>query len=134
MAKKIRVGFIAAGGISHGHFIRLHETKKAQVVALNDPSDKSIQRIRERCPEAVNLPVFKDYRDMLREIEMDAVTLRCHREAVASKGAAILRGSDVVLAPQDDAAGLTSTFPALVCWFIRGRSCFENLSCLRLSP
>ena len=40
MSKKLRIGFIAAGGIAPGHWNRIHDTKKACVVALTDPSKK----------------------------------------------------------------------------------------------
>jgi len=76
MSKKLRIGFIAAGGISGGHYIRLHETKKAQVVALNDPSKASLKRFCEQFPEARKLPHYADYRDMLRNEELDGVVVQ----------------------------------------------------------
>lgn len=75
MAKKLRIGFIGAGGIAPGHWQRLHATKKAQVVALNDPSDAKLAQFYARCPGADRLPKYKDYRDMLKNEELDAVLI-----------------------------------------------------------
>jgi predicted dehydrogenase len=76
MAKKLRIGFIAAGGISHGHWVRLHATGKAHVVALNDPSPASLKRFYERCPGSEGLPTYADYRDMLKNEELDGVVVQ----------------------------------------------------------
>jgi len=76
MAKKLRIGFIAAGGIAPGHWHRMHATGKAQVVALNDPKEESIKRFCERCPGADKLPVYKDYRDMLKNEQLDGVVVQ----------------------------------------------------------
>jgi len=76
MAKKLRIGFIGAGGISHGHYERLHATKKARVVALNEPSKKMLERFNARFKESAALPVYKDYRDMLRNEDLDGVVVQ----------------------------------------------------------
>jgi len=76
MAQKLRVGFIGAGGISAGHYERMNATKKAEVVALNDPSPASLKRFYERCPGSEGLPVYGDYRDMLRLEQLDAVVIQ----------------------------------------------------------
>lgn len=77
MAKtKIRVGFIGAGGISHGHYQRLLATGKAEVVALNEPSDEMVKRFHERWPGSEKLPVYCDYKDMLKKELLDAVVVQ----------------------------------------------------------
>ncbi|MCX5758535.1 MAG: Gfo/Idh/MocA family oxidoreductase [Candidatus Hydrogenedentes bacterium] len=76
MAKKLRIGFIAAGGISHGHWHRMHATGKAVVVALNDPSKASLKRFYERCPGSEELPTYADYRDMLKNEQLDGVVVQ----------------------------------------------------------
>ena len=75
MAKKIRIGFIGAGGISIGHYQRLLATKKAVVTALNEPSPKMLKQFHHHCPDAVKLPVYKDYRDMLKQEDLDGVVV-----------------------------------------------------------
>ena len=75
MAKKLRIGFIGAGGISHGHWERLHATGKAEVVALNDPSPASLKRFYARCAGSEGLPTYKDYRDMIKKEQLDAVAI-----------------------------------------------------------
>lgn len=76
MARKIRVGFIGAGGIAPGHYHRLHETRKAEVVALNDPSEEKLKKFYQHCPGADKLPVYDDYRKMLSKENLDAVVVQ----------------------------------------------------------
>jgi predicted dehydrogenase len=76
MAKKVRVGFIGAGGISIGHWERLHATGKAEVVALNDPSPDKLKGFYKRCPGADALPTYADYRDMIKNEKLDAVVVQ----------------------------------------------------------
>ncbi|MHB0879245.1 MAG: Gfo/Idh/MocA family protein [Anaerolineae bacterium] len=75
MADKVRIGFIGAGGIAVGHAMRLHDGGLAEIVALSDPSDGSVARMRERRPELAGVPVFADYRDMLAQVPLDAVEI-----------------------------------------------------------
>ena len=97
MAKRIRIGFIAAGGISTGHWHRLHATGKAQVVALNDPSEESIKRFYKHCPGAEKLPVYKDYRDMLKNEQLDGVVVQSpHYVHFEQNTAALKKGLHVL--------------------------------------
>lgn len=75
MAKLLRIGFIGAGGISPGHYFRLHATKKARVVALNDPSPESLKRFYQRCEGSEKLPTYADYRDMVKNEDLDGVVI-----------------------------------------------------------
>ncbi len=95
MAKKIRVGFIAAGGIAAGHWHRLHATGKAQVVALNDPSKEKLKQFYQRCPGSDKLPVYKDYRDMLKNEQLDAVVVQSpHYVHFEQSMTSLVRGED----------------------------------------
>lgn len=97
MAKKLRIGFIGAGGISIGHYERILATRKAVVAALNDPSEESIARFRAQCPGSGKLPVYQDYRDMLREEELDAVVVQSpHVYHYEQTMAALARGLHVL--------------------------------------
>jgi predicted dehydrogenase len=74
--ERIRVGFIGCGGNASGHIGRIHEMSDAQVVALCDPSAASLERARERnatLPD--NIPTFFDHKQMLEQVEMDAVEI-----------------------------------------------------------
>lgn len=73
--KKIRVGFIGCGGIARGHFMRMSAIPQVEIVALNDTSPKSIERLIERCPQAAGLPVYSDYKEMLDKVPLDAVEI-----------------------------------------------------------
>ncbi|MFA7692972.1 MAG: Gfo/Idh/MocA family oxidoreductase [Candidatus Hydrogenedentes bacterium] len=75
MSKVLRIGFIGAGGIAPGHYERLSKTGKAEVTALTDPSDASLSRFYERCPTSVSLPVYGDYRDMIKKEDLDGVLI-----------------------------------------------------------
>ncbi len=75
MSDKIRVGFIGAGNIAAGHALRLQQSGLAEIVALADPSPASIERLKERCPELADTPVFSDYREMLEKAPLDAVEI-----------------------------------------------------------
>lgn len=75
MAPKFKIGFIGAGGIAIGHYHRLLETKKAVVTALNEPSDASLKRFYEHCPGSESLPVYRDYKDMLKKESLDGVVI-----------------------------------------------------------
>lgn len=75
MAKKLRIGFIGAGGISHGHYLRLNATRKARVTALCDISPASLDRFYARCEGSRGLPVYEDYRDMIAREELDGVAV-----------------------------------------------------------
>jgi len=97
MAKKLRIGFIGAGGISHGHYERLHATKKAQVVALNEPSKKMVERFHAHFEDSKGLPVYNDYRDMLRNEDLDGVVvLSPHTVHFEQSSAAFAKGLHVL--------------------------------------
>ena len=72
---KIRVGFIGCGGNASGHIGRILEIPETEVVALCDVSETSLERVRERYAAVESLPVFRDYKDMLAQVEMDAVEI-----------------------------------------------------------
>lgn len=72
---KLGIGFIGAGGIARGHFQRLMATGEAEVIALADPSRKSIHAMKEAVPESQACRVFRDYRTMLEKVELDAVQI-----------------------------------------------------------
>ena len=72
---KIRVGFIGCGGNASGHIGRILEIPETEVVALCDVSETSLERVRERYAAVESLPVFRDYKDMLAQVEIDAVEI-----------------------------------------------------------
>ncbi|MCL4215425.1 MAG: Gfo/Idh/MocA family oxidoreductase [Candidatus Hydrogenedentes bacterium] len=76
MARKLRIGFIGAGGIAVGHYQRLLETNQAVVTALTDPSEGALKRFYSHCPGADSLPVYTDYKVMFKEQELDGVVIQ----------------------------------------------------------
>jgi predicted dehydrogenase len=75
MADKVRIGFIGAGGIAHLHARQIAGIPEAEIVALNDTSAASIERIKAAFPELADVPAFEDYREMLDKVEMDGVEI-----------------------------------------------------------
>ncbi|HNR29793.1 MAG TPA: Gfo/Idh/MocA family oxidoreductase [Candidatus Hydrogenedentes bacterium] len=97
MPGKLRIGFIGAGGIAIGHYQRLLATKKAQVVAINEPSEQSLRQFHAHCPGSEALPVHRDYRDLLKNERLDGVVVlsphTVHYEQIA---ASLKRGLHVL--------------------------------------
>ncbi|MDH7571909.1 MAG: Gfo/Idh/MocA family oxidoreductase, partial [Armatimonadota bacterium] len=75
MSETIRVGLIGCGGIVHGHVQRLLALPEAKIVALCDPSEASVQRLKERHPAVRELPVYRDHRELLEKEKLDAVEI-----------------------------------------------------------
>jgi predicted dehydrogenase len=72
--KQIRIGFIGCGGIANAHAERLRSIPEAEIVALCDPLDESMERFVKLNPEAAKVPRFEDdWLKMLDTVEMDAV-------------------------------------------------------------
>ena len=72
---KIRVGFIGCGGNASGHLGRVLDIPEAEVVALCDVDQASLQRAKERNSQAAELPEFTHYQEMLEQVELDAVEI-----------------------------------------------------------
>jgi len=72
---RIRVGFIGCGGNASGHIGRVLEIPEAEIAALCDPNEESIGRVRERHEAVAGLPVYADYRDLLAEVDVDAIEI-----------------------------------------------------------
>ncbi|MHB1001839.1 MAG: Gfo/Idh/MocA family protein [Armatimonadota bacterium] len=75
MADKVKVGLIGCGGIAHLHVRQLLEIPEAEIVALNDTSKDSIERMQAAFPSLQGLPVYDDYQKMIDEVDMDVVEI-----------------------------------------------------------
>ncbi len=69
----IRVGMIGCGGNARGHMRRLLGIDGVEIVGLCDPAKAGIAASRELDDRLADVPGFSDYREMLRQVEMDAV-------------------------------------------------------------
>lgn len=70
VTEPIRYGIIGTGGMGCGHILNLRRVPDAQVVAAADPHPRSrewAQRVAGH-----ELPVYSNYRDMIREASVDA--------------------------------------------------------------
>lgn len=97
MADRVRIGFIGAGGIARAHMRQLADIPEAEVVAFADPSEASMERMFESHPEAADLPVFHDYRDMLATVAMDAVEIHTPHTQHFQQGMDVLRAGKHLL-------------------------------------
>jgi predicted dehydrogenase len=73
--EKIKIGFIGAGGIARHHVSRLSKVPEAQIVAMADPSETSLARMREERPQTSNCTFYSDYQEMLEQESLDAVQI-----------------------------------------------------------
>jgi predicted dehydrogenase len=98
MADKVRIGFIGAGGIARSHMNRLASIPEAEVVAFAEPSAEAVARMKDTFPEAADVPVFTDYRNMLAQVGMDAVQIHTpHTQHFEQGMAALQMGKHVLM-------------------------------------
>lgn len=75
-AQQLRIGFIGCGGMARAHMKNfVNNIPEAKIVALCDPSDEQIKRCFEAFTSLKGTPVFKDYREMLDKVSLDAVAI-----------------------------------------------------------
>lgn len=72
LARKLRVAFIGAGGIAGTHMRYLKEMSDVEIVAQADVAEASMKRWSEQYEIAES---FTDYREMLRQVKPDAVSV-----------------------------------------------------------
>jgi predicted dehydrogenase len=70
---KLRFGFIGAGGITHGHATRLVQSGEAEVVAIAEPSERSVATFCQRT--GLQPRVYPDHRAMLAREKLDCVLI-----------------------------------------------------------
>lgn len=73
MADTIRYGIIGAGMMGWEHILNIRLTPGAEVAAIADPNESSRSTARSLAGESV--PVYEDYRVLLREAPVDAVVI-----------------------------------------------------------
>ncbi|MFQ6098227.1 MAG: Gfo/Idh/MocA family protein [Armatimonadota bacterium] len=75
-AARIRVGILGVGGIAQGHIRRLINTKRVEILAICDTSKDSVERTNNNFPDlAKTWNVYEDYKEMLAEEDLDAVSI-----------------------------------------------------------
>jgi len=75
MVGQVKIGFIGCGGIASSHLSRLIKVPKARVVAFTDVDETRVKQVKKQYPTLAECPAFKDYKDMLNNVEMDAVEI-----------------------------------------------------------
>jgi predicted dehydrogenase len=71
-AKKLRMGFIGAGGIAQAHMTNLKRFEDVELVAAADVSEASLQRSRN---EHGIRNVYRDWKEMLKKEDLQAVSV-----------------------------------------------------------
>jgi len=95
MAKKVRVGIVGTGGIGRRQVQTLVKMQDVELVAGADVSEQALELFKQQ----FNVTrLFKDYNEMLKAVEMDAVTVctpNCmHKDPTI---AALKAGKDVMV-------------------------------------
>lgn len=75
MGKKIRTAIIGCGGISRGHIRNFLSIPEVELVALVEPAEKMVERIQREFPDVKGLPLYSDYKEMLKKDKPDAVQI-----------------------------------------------------------
>ena len=74
MSEKIRVGFVGAGGIAGTHIGYLKTIPDVEIVALADPAEGACEKLI-KAQGIEGAKSFKDYHDILRMREIDAISV-----------------------------------------------------------
>lgn len=70
---KLRFGIIGAGGITHGHAQRISQSGEGEVVAVAEPSERSLENFRSSTGLAPR--VYPDHKAMLSGEHLDCVLI-----------------------------------------------------------
>src|SRR5581483_887796 len=70
---KVRVGIIGTGGMAQGHIRRLAQNPEAEIAALCDIKEAALKRTVENHPTLKDVPQFYDFRDMIANVNLDAI-------------------------------------------------------------
>jgi predicted dehydrogenase len=85
---RIRIGFIGTGGNARWHMGQVLGLNEAAIAALADPNPAMIEAARRQHTALAETPAFSDYRQMLDEVELDAVEISTphttHKEQILS--------------------------------------------------
>jgi len=75
MQEKIRVGIIGVGGIAQGHIRNFLALPEVELAAFADVNPARIANAKEKIPGIQDVPEFADYREMLKQVRLDAVQI-----------------------------------------------------------
>ncbi len=73
--KGLRVGMIGSGGNARGHMGQLLHIEGVEIVGLADPDVDMLKRASKDHPKLAKAPRFENHKDLLAEVEMDAVVI-----------------------------------------------------------
>lgn len=94
MSKKLRIGIIGTGGISHVHMVGYNVLENVEVVAACDINES---RVMEFCEKYGVKKLYTDYNEMLRLEELDGVSVCTWNNSHAAATIAALNAGKNVL-------------------------------------
>lgn len=75
MANKIRIGFVGSGGNARHHMGQVLNIAEAEIAAIADPNPVQLEAAVRQYPALAGVPTFADYRQMLKEVALDAIEI-----------------------------------------------------------
>jgi predicted dehydrogenase len=75
MNQQVRLGFIGMGGIARHHLRQLANIPEAVLVGIAEPSQAALEQMRKEFPYLADVPTFADYRELLAQVDLDAVEI-----------------------------------------------------------
>jgi len=75
MAETVKLGLIGCGGIMHWHVGNYKQIKQVKIAALTDTDPKRLATMVEKHPQLKGVPTFSDYKQMLKQSDLDAVVI-----------------------------------------------------------
>ncbi|CAG7626446.1 Gfo/Idh/MocA family protein [Paenibacillus allorhizosphaerae] len=103
--EKVRFLMIGVGGMGRSHIQKLLQVPEAEIAALADPSEKSLEETKRRFPQLAEVPVYADYRQALEHTAADAAVIVTPHSQHYEQGMACLDAGLHVLMEKPFVAG-----------------------------
>ncbi|GMA61719.1 Gfo/Idh/MocA family oxidoreductase [Alicyclobacillus fastidiosus] len=112
---KVRFLMIGVGGMGQAHIRRIVNLKDAEIVALVDPSEKSIASVKSNFPHLSDVKVFTHLNDALDAVEADAAIIVTPHSQHFEQGMACLHAGLHVLMEKPFVAGSADALKIIEC-------------------
>ncbi len=75
LTEPLRIGIVGCGALGLAHAERLNAMPSVQVRAVADPDARAVQRVADALSPTTRVEQFTDYRELLHESSLDAVSI-----------------------------------------------------------